>query len=150
MSYERHEISSTPPKRGRSHQARAEFLENLAVLFGCPHDVHGGFADGTRPDVLRSDAPKAVLFVGEAKDSESPGTTATQIRLLGYMRWIKAFLRRSEQKAMLAVCFGTAAHTKKWQDNLAFLIREADLVPLESGFERFDRTARVVWYVFSA
>lgn len=134
--------------RGRAHRERTELLRSLGVLFGCVQEVPGGFADGTRPDVLRSDAPKAVLFVGEAKDTESPGNTETQLRLLAYLRWINAYIRRGGQRAIVAVCFGTAAHTKRWRDTLAFLSVEADLVPLQSGSERFDIKARIVWCLY--
>ncbi len=134
--------------RGRMHRDRTELLKSLAVLFGCAQRVDA-FADGARPDILRSDASKAVLFLGEAKDTETPGNTETQIRLLAYFRWIKAYLRRGGRRAIVAVCFGEAAHSKKWKDTLEFLSAETNLVPLQAGSERFDGKARIVWCLYA-
>src|SRR4051812_39280177 len=74
-----------PPARS-PHQQRVEVLEEMARIAG--FDVETlVFPDGTRPDVLRGCSESRRLFIGDAKDTESPGCTATRLRLTRYAAW---------------------------------------------------------------
>lgn len=131
--------------RPKGHADRVEFLASLAMLFGCAQDAGHELPDGRRPDVTRLDSRSALLFIGEAKDTESPGNVETQVRLLSYLKWIKAYVDEPGRLGVLAVCFGTAGHTLSWGDTLDFLSREVGLVATDSGSQRFDAHTRVVW-----
>jgi hypothetical protein len=132
------------------HGRRTEFLASLAVLFGCAQEAGGEFPDGARPDVTRLNVRKAVFFIGEAKDTESPGNTETQLRLLSYLKWIRAYVEAPHRTAVIAICFGQQNHTSGWIRTLRFLGREAGVIFLEEGVERFDGSTRVVWHVYGS
>ncbi len=131
-----------------THEQRVAFLGTLADLMGCNEVFGGEFPDGRRPDVLRTDSRLSVLFVGDAKHTESPGNLETQIRLQTYMRWLAAFVERGAGIGIFALCFGKEAHTYGWQSTISLLAREVGLEPSEQGVERFDHQLIVVWYVF--
>lgn len=79
--------SSNP---GPRHEERRRTLETLAILGGCREPLLPFFPDGRRPDVLRFDRARRHLFVGDAKDTETPGCRETHIRLSGYAAWLRA------------------------------------------------------------
>ncbi len=95
------------PRRGTSaHDQKVTFLDTLAVLLGCTEGVGGEFPDGRRPDVLRIDADRGVLFIGDAKETESPGCQASLARLLSYLRWLPAQVVGRGGLGIFAICFG--------------------------------------------
>jgi len=90
------------------HERRREALATMAVLAGCEMLLEG-LPDGSLPDVLRWRACDGLLFIGEAKDTESPNCQATQLRLHGYACW----LRSQSRPGVLAVVH-CAKHNVGW------------------------------------
>ena len=120
----------------------------LAALMHCNETFGDELPDGRRPDVLRTDPRLTVLFVGDAKNTESPGNVQTQARLLGYLRWLAAFVDRGAGIGVFALCFGEEQHTSRWIMTVSMLALETGLEPSEQGVERFDPGLIVVWFVF--
>lgn len=67
------------------HESRVDCLRTLATLAGCAGGFGGRLPDGARPDVVRYAADRRLLFVADAKDTESPGCAATRMRLAAYV-----------------------------------------------------------------
>jgi len=128
-----------------THERKVEFLDALAILMGCEETMGGALPDGRRPDVLRLDSRRRILFFGDAKHSESPGDTETQARLMGYVRWLSAHIG-SGGTGVFAVCFAKDADA--WVATLAMLWHEAGLVPSKRGVERFEPGLTVAWSAF--
>lgn len=133
-----------------SHNARVEFLNSLATLMGCTQSLGGQLPDGRRPDVLRIDSERGVLFIGDGKHTETPHCVATQARLLGYLRWLKGHVQRPGSTGIFAICFGNPLDADGWAHTLSTLAHEANLPVGRQGFERFDHRLFVVWSVFSS
>ena len=93
----------------RRHEERRELLEALAILGGCRELLVPFFPDGTRPDVLRFDAARRHVFLGDAKDSETPGCRETHRRLAGYAEWLGANAAVGGS-ATLALCHANQAN----------------------------------------
>lgn len=108
------------------HAERAEVLDALAMMVGCTRSLAGLLPDGVRPDVLRVDVERGLLFVGEAKHTESPGRADTLVRLQRYFNWAAAH-RRLGGTVVGAVCFGREADRQDWAEALVRLAREAAL-----------------------
>ena len=75
---------------GPKHEERRRTLDALAILGGCREPLLPFFPDGRRPDVLRFDRARRHLFVGDAKDTETPGCRDTRVRLGLYASWLQA------------------------------------------------------------
>lgn len=133
--------------RQAAHERKVEFLDTLAVLMGCEEKMGGTLPDGRRPDVLRLDSRRWILFIGDAKHSESPGDRETQARLLRYVRWLSAHLTNGGS-GVFAVCFGKDADADAWVATLAMLGHEAGIEPSKRGVERFEPGLTVVWSAF--
>ena len=131
----------------QDHESRVEFLDALAVLMGCEGALGGELPDGRRPDVLRFDQGRRVLFVGDAKHSESPGNRETQARLHRYLKWMSSHVG-SGGDGIFAVCFGRESDTDAWVETLVMLTHEVGLVRAEGGVERFEQELTVAWYTF--
>jgi hypothetical protein len=114
----------------------------------CNDTLGAEFPDGRRPDVLRADSRLTVLFIGDAKNTESPGNSETQARLLGYLRWLAAFVERGAGIGVFALCFGEERHTSRWVKTASMLALEVGLEPAEQGVERFGLGLIVTWFVF--
>jgi hypothetical protein len=80
-------VSANP---GPRHEERRRTLDALAILGGCRELLLPFFPDGRRPDVLRFDSERRHLFVGDAKDTETPGCSETRTRLVHYASWLRA------------------------------------------------------------
>lgn len=127
------------------HKQRQEFLDCLAILTGFNVEVTTGFPDGRHPDVLRIDQIRQRLFIGDAKDSESPGCLNTQARLLAYFRWLATHVVGRGGQGVVAICFGNVGHTKGWIVTLETLAKEAGLGHMVSGADNFGRGFVVAW-----
>lgn len=82
------------------HEKRVATLVTLATLNG----FTGGpdiLPSGARPDVLLLRASDGAAFVGDAKATESPGTSETYERLAGYVRFLSAWLRSGRCGALV-------------------------------------------------
>ena len=135
-------------EQSESHEYRARFLEALATLVGCQESFGGELPDGRRPDVMRIDSAHNVLFLGEAKHSESPGNVATRARLQKYLLWLSTHVLRREGVGIFAVCFGREEDAKYWSETISLLESEVGMEPDSRGAERFQPGLILVWSVF--
>jgi len=82
--------------------------------------------DQCRPDVIRVSRRRMLLFIGDAKNSETPGNRETQRRLFAYFRWIAAFLHR-KGSAVFVVGFVHRADTAGWVNTTLMLNNELSM-----------------------
>jgi hypothetical protein len=129
------------------HNQRVEFLDALAALMGCKVKLGGVLPDGRRPDVLRMDVRRGVLFIGDAKDTESPGCRATQVRLLRYLDWLRAHVARTERRGVFALCFGKEADADRWVETVLLLCHLVALDCSEYSVKRFEPGLLVAAFV---
>lgn len=113
------------PASGEDHASRTQLLEDLADLAGFTCRIGGFFPDGSQPDVLRLSREDRGLFVGDAKHTETPGNTATALRLRRYCRWLRAHRQGLRPGvAVLALCVPTG-HRHAWEALLRQLVKDA-------------------------
>ena len=126
------------------HEELVRLLDAMAHLIGCVEGFGGYLPDGRCPDVVRLDRRRNVLFVGDAKDTETPGNTATQCRLLAYVRWTKAFVESRGGIGVLAVCIDDKTESDRWLRLLNTLGHEVGIVFRGYGIEELP-DACVIW-----
>lgn len=129
------------------HESRVQFLNTVAILLGCFEEIGGELPDGRRPDVLRLDPGRNVLLVADAKHSESPGCTATQHRLSGYITWMATHVHRRKGIAIFAICFGTRQHALGWLNIVPLLSRRRHLHVDDGGLKHFAVDLHIAWFV---
>lgn len=130
-----------------AHEDRRRALDALAILTGHTAALPWGFPDGLRPDVLRCDLSRSSLFVGDAKEVETPGCLETRVRLLRYIRWVASHVQTGRRTATLAICFGPASQARGWQETLEVLSHEAGMEPILCQHDRLGSGFNVVWLV---
>jgi hypothetical protein len=130
------------------HDARVGFLETLANLMGCHVTIGGMLPDGSRPDVLRFDVRRGLLFVADAKNTETPGARWTQARLLKYLGWVRTHTLAGRGAAIFAMCVGTETDLVAWLNCLGMLGDEIGLVARSEGVKHFPPRVGVVWAVY--
>lgn len=128
-----------------AHDLRIEFLDSLSVLAGYAQKLDCGLPDGRRPDILRIDLKRQRLFIGDAKDSESPKDLNTGARLLAYFRWLSTHVVARGGRGTVAICFGNARHVRGWTNTLRMLSQEAGIAEVVTGVERFGTGFFVAW-----
>lgn len=106
------------------------------------------FPDGRRPDVLRMDSVRNVLFIGDAKHVETPGNLATQARLKGYLSWLLSHIGRGSATGIFVICSGKDSESKGWSNTVRFLAQELGLEHSACGTELFEQGLIVTWFVF--
>ena len=143
-SYQR---SAKPEDRLAVHEYRVQFLNTLAMLLGCKETFGTEFPDGKRPDVLRVDSKGGVLFIGDAKNTESPKCQATQARLLEYLSWLSAHVSRDGRVGIFAICFGRDSDTQGWKETICSLAHQVSLVFSDHGVEKFEPEINVAWFL---
>lgn len=104
--------------RNSIHDKRVRFLEVLADLIGCHEHIVPGFPDGTMPDVLRKNSRGGMLFVADAKNTETPGNIDTQVRLSNYIRWVAMHVNSGKGSAIFLICFRRASDGPHWHKTL--------------------------------
>jgi len=115
------------PMHGRAlHEFRVMLLKTVSDLLECFEDFGGQLPDSCRPDVLRINRAKEMLLIGDAKNTESPTSSATLARLFGYLRWVKAHVRRGGM-ALFVLCYGRNTGPTSWQDSVRALASELEL-----------------------
>lgn len=120
-----------------THERRTDFLRSLAFLAGFNSRPWVTLPDGRIPDVLLFRPADRGLFIGDAKDTETPGTRQTQARLLSYMHWYRAHLLHPLAQGIFAVCFGDCHQKNEWLRLIRFLSHEVCLTGLEFSEDRF-------------
>lgn len=129
---------------GLRHEERRKFLDALAVLCGYPTLLMSGLADGGAPDVIRMNGTTRGLFIGEAKDSETPGNTETRKRLAGYLAWFMSHLAAGGE-GVFSVCCGRAGEAEAWRLTLDDLSRQAGRESLGFQVDVFASDLVIVW-----
>lgn len=130
------------------HEQRVAFLGTLADLIGCSESIGGQLPDGRRPDVLRIDRSRGGLFVGDAKNWETPGCHETQCRLARYIEWLATHVAADRGPAVLALCFVRMEDAARWEEILAKLEAGVGLVADHRGLDHFDDDIHVLWHSF--
>ena len=72
---------------GLMHEHRRETLTHIAILAGFRASLP--LPDGTVPDICQIDLSTGALFIGDAKDSESPRDAGALRRLERYLYWLR-------------------------------------------------------------
>lgn len=129
------------------HAALTTVLQDLAMLFGCASALRNGLPDGRRPDVLAVSANRDILFVGDAKDTETPGSASTYARFDRYLEWARAYLRRSRGTVIVAICFREESHAEDWQATLNDLCIDASLPITRLRYDYLAAGVNLVWTV---
>jgi len=115
------------PVRNSPHEERVQFLNTIAILLGCKGSISCALPDGRRPDVLRFDQSSRLLFLGEAKDAESPQCHETAVRFQRYLQWFAAHVMGESRVGIVAVCFGRERDGPGWLRLLNWLSIECSL-----------------------
>src|SRR4051794_28397863 len=83
------------------HELRVAHLQTLASLGGFTTDITLGL--DVVPDVCRIDVVRRRLFVGDAKQTESPGNVDTRRRLVRYIAAARPLVARC---SAFTICIG--------------------------------------------
>lgn len=137
-----------PDKYMAVHNCKVEFITTLAELLGCRGQMGNEFPDGRRPDVLRIDLRRCILFVGDAKHTESPGCKATQSRLREYLHWLSVHVSRESRLGIFTICFSKESEIPKWIKTVSLLGAGVDLNCKDFGVKQFEPGVIVTWFVF--
>jgi len=129
------------------HETRVRFLETLAELIGCTLGIGATIADGSRPDVFRTNIGLPALFVGEAKNTERPTCAATQYRMRNYFKWLSAFQHRACGTGIFAICFGNELESSGWIETVNRLADEEHLSWKSVGQMQCGQGFCVVWFL---
>jgi len=130
------------------HNNRVYFLDTLALLLGCKETIGGILPDGKRPDVIRMDKKREILFIGDAKNTESPSHKETQIRLLEYLRWLASHVSKENRVGLFAICFGKKEESANWEKTLLMLSHEIDFICSRHGMTSFGSKLYIAWFLF--
>lgn len=130
------------------HEDLVDFLDSLAVLSGCKVRIGYELPDGLRPDVMRIDTTHDVLFIGDAKNTESPGCSATKSRLKEYIRWLAVQIKWRRGTGLFAICHARFTDGAGWERTVLQLARHEGLILASSKIEIFEPTNRVQLFIF--
>jgi hypothetical protein len=126
------------------HEERVGFLRGLAELIGCDRCLNGKrFLGEERPDVLAVDRSSKILFLGDAKATETPGNIATLARLTSYLRALS--FTSDFDSVVVALCFGRSSEASAWNQNLKMVARESGITFRRSGHTQFQKGYVLVW-----
>lgn len=125
---------------GAAHEPLRTDLDALAVLSG--HRCLLRLAAWLRPDVARCDMAHARIFVGDAKDTESPANAETIRRLRSYFAPVGSANRRG-CAATFAVAHGEPS--ADWLSVLEWLCARLGLEATARGQEVIAADATVSW-----
>lgn len=133
--------------RRTPHEERVRFLHTLAIMLGCRRGIGGQLPDGRRPDVVRLDIEHGVLFLGEAKDTETHGNLETRSRLRAYLWWLQGHLA-SGRPAIFGLCIPAQSHIQEWHRTFLELGTEFCLTPKDMGYTEFPGGFGLLWFTF--
>ena len=131
-----------------THEDRVRFLDTLAILIGCKETAGRTLPDGCRPDVVRINSEQWILFLGEAKHTETAGCSATQVRMQEYLHWLSIHVNRHGGTGIFALCVERGTDTRKWQETVLTLGHEVELECKVVEAQVFPRNMVVIWFVF--
>ncbi len=148
MEDEENRFGFVPPSRHNPlHEERVDFINTIAILSGCTTGIGAVFPDGRRPDVLRVNLRDGILFVGDAKNTETPKSTKTQGRLLSYLLWLRSNVAGGHRKGVFTLCYGRDKDTRGWIRVVIQLGRSIGLVFSDLGVLTFNQDTKLVWFV---
>jgi len=124
------------------HEQNVDLLDSLAILSG--HSMFLDFGHDSIPDVVRLDIRNGRVFVGDGKATETPGCSATELRLGRYAsavaRWAKlGFTVR------LAICHNRHWDSGGWLAVLGRSAKRAGLVEVGRGAATIEVRSTVTW-----
>jgi hypothetical protein len=128
------------------HDQNVTVLNTLSLLLGCYSDFFIEFPDGKRPDVLRYDAKKKRLFIGDAKNTETPKNKNTQKRLYSYLLWLSAYVSKPGRQAIFAICFRNPSDLEGWILAIQNLATLASVKILSVSSDQIDDETNLVWF----
>ncbi len=130
------------------HEKKVAFIETTATLLGCNESILGRLPDGSKPDVLRVRRPQGLLFIGDAKQTETPGTASTRERLLGYLRWASVHVVSGRRACIFSLCVDVQSRPHRWLRLLQGLGEAAGLPTGSTGIQVFCHDLVVVWSLY--
>lgn len=122
---------------GYRHEERRDILSDIAILSGYDTELRRGLPDGTIPDVLRIDSSCGSIFLGEAKDSETPGISSTKQRLLNYLSWFR-LLTNERKGSLFVICVGNNGSSMAWRSTLAGLALSSGIMNSITSIDLID------------
>jgi hypothetical protein len=138
----------TPSAKLEKHDSLVVVLDTVAILSGiCEQLPLRSLPDGSRPDVLRLDRQRNILFIGDAKNSETSGNRATQLRLRTYLSWVAAFLWRGGC-GVFSLCFEHGTLATGWVDTALMLTNELSMSPPDLDVSFFPPNLTLVRFVW--
>jgi hypothetical protein len=130
------------------HEDRRRTLDALGILLGCTANLTAGLPDGSRPDVLRLSTTQRLLFLADAKDTETPGCKATAARLRRYLEWVRTHVTVMGGAAIVALAVGRPPERLRWLETLRNSASDVGLRPSTEGTDILDHTCALVWIAF--
>lgn len=105
-----------------THKRLEADLDGWAQAKGYDH-LCGGFEDGTKPDVLRSDASRQYYFIGDAKNSANEGArcSETRKRISAYLENFGQLLCKGVKGGTIAIATDSAEEADRWKISLLVL-----------------------------
>jgi hypothetical protein len=128
------------------HEEGVKTLDTMASLLGCCERLSKGLPDGRQPDVARLDRRRQILFIGEAKHSEYPESTATKTRLTRYVQWLRAYVSRG-RFGIIAICFSRREDAPIWLSAVTSVSSDVGLRVSAFGPQRLGPFLYSVWCV---
>ena len=126
---------------GRQHDARQSILETVATLSG--FTIRIVLPHGNVPDVARICMSNGALFIGDAKQSESPRDQQAMGRFENYMRWVWQ-RRHSAQPHLFCICH-PLHHRTNWLPALESIAQAVGLEMRAGGTVAVAYYAAVTW-----
>jgi hypothetical protein len=124
------------PRPSVEHEDRVLMIHDLAILMGYDKEL-GSLPSWIRPDVFRKNTLSGGVFVGDAKVSETAGSSSTQHRFLNYARWL-ARSGASLSSSVCAICYTDEQRTDTWRRFLALTLLTSGIKCYEIRSVRLD------------
>lgn len=131
----------------KMHDELTEITETVAIISGYDLPFFVTLPDGSRPDVFRTDSRYGSIFLGDAKNTETPGCIETQKRLMRYLEWFK-LLTRHRSGSLFVVCFNRPVLLTRWRIVLTQLSVEKGLTGFKVGSATVCDDLAFVWLSF--
>src|SRR5688500_10010333 len=124
--------------RLEEHERLVDFLDTMAIMLGCTQTLDSHLPDATRPDVIRLNTQANFLFIGDAKNTESPHSRFTQERLFNYILWLSSFVTENScRKVVFAIGHNKKENNDLWCNTLLSLFSRSFISTVKYGTEEF-------------